>query len=369
MPIIADEVADYIKNSSIFADKRKGLVDVPIMMGEITINTATSTLQGSEIRDHFGDPKFAALIHDLDLGFSPINFIAPNAPLPHNRKRDYAQVNITKKYLEIIKWRRQQGPPEHPTDMLWNLMSSTYKNGEPIPDEEIAHLMMALLLAGQHSSAAVSSWVMLRLGQQQNMAEKLLAEQRDTLGSEDEPLTYENIQRLKLHSWVIKETLRLHAPIHSIMRKVTSPMSIENYVIPVGHVLLAAPGTSARDEAYFENPMTWDPDRWGEYEKAGRMAPQDDTADGKSDIGYGFISKSSMSESPYLPFGAGRHRCIGERFAMVELTVILATMVRILKFRGVNGSDKIRDTDYSVRRRVHAIGWSVSFSFSRLMQQ
>jgi len=65
----------------------------------------------------------------------------------------------------------------------------------------------------------------------------------------------------------------------------------------------------------------------------------------KFDYGYGLISKGASS--PYLPFGAGRHRCIGEQFASVQLLTITATMVRMFKFRNVDGKKGVVETDYS----------------------
>lgn len=63
------------------------------------------------------------------------------------------------------------------------------------------------------------------------------------------------------------------------------------------------------------------------------------------DYGYGAVSKGTAS--PYLPFGAGRHRCIGEKFAYVNLGVIVATLVRHLKFFNPVGRNGVPETDYS----------------------
>jgi cytochrome P450 len=65
------------------------------------------------------------------------------------------------------------------------------------------------------------------------------------------------------------------------------------------------------------------------------------------DYGYGMISKGASS--PYLPFGAGRHRCIGEQFAYVQLGTVLASMVRLVKFTQVEGRENegVVKTDYS----------------------
>jgi len=62
------------------------------------------------------------------------------------------------------------------------------------------------------------------------------------------------------------------------------------------------------------------------------------------DYGYGLVSKGTGS--PYLPFGAGRHRCIGEQFAYLQLGAITATMVREFKLSTGEGF-RLVGTDYS----------------------
>ena len=315
-------------------------------MAEITIYTASRSLQGKEVRDKF-DSSFADMYHDLDMGFSPINFALPWAPLPHNRKRDYAQQKMAQTYSEIIKNRRESGGQRNSDDMIWNLMGCVYKDGTPVPDIEIAHIMIALLMAGQHSSSSTSAWIMLRLASRPDILEELYDEQKSVLGTDLPPLSYDNLQRLSLNSQVVKETLRIHAPIHSIMRKVKSPMPIEGtpYVIPTTHVLLAAPGVTSKTPEHFPNPADWEPHRWDAAAGNANVETEEED-DEKVDYGYGLVSKGASS--PYLPFGAGRHRCIGEQFAYVQLGTITATMVRAFKLRSLDGTKKIVETDYSV---------------------
>jgi sterol 14-demethylase len=106
------------------------------------------------------------------------------------------------------------------------------------------------------------------------------------------------------------------------------------------------------DPLIWKNPKEWDPYRWSDPEGVAAQAGKVyDGADGeKIDYGYGAISKGT--DSPYLPFGAGRHRCIGEQvgrhivrlelyadllcvsqFAYVQLGTILGTLVRRLELK------------------------------------
>ncbi|RKF83358.1 Eburicol 14-alpha-demethylase [Golovinomyces cichoracearum] len=345
VPIIQNEVETFLKKCPSFKGQ-KGTVDITEVMAEITIYTASHALQGKQVRDKF-DSSFAALYHDLDMGFSPINFMLPWAPLPHNRARDHAQRTIAKIYMDLIKSRRAEKEKyEQEHDIMSHLMRSTYKDGTPVPDREIAHMLIALLMAGQHSSSSTSSWIMLWLAARPDIMEELYQEQLEVFGSDKTlpPLKYEDLSQLRLHQNVLKEVLRLHAPIHSIIRQVMTPMPVEgtNYVIPTSHSLLSAPGCTSRDPAYFPNPLQWDPHRW-DPKSGGVIVP--DLNDEKFDYGFGLISTGASS--PYLPFGAGRHRCIGEQFATVQLVTIMATMVRFFRFHNVDGRKGVVDTDYS----------------------
>lgn len=232
--LISSETRSYL--SERFQGPR-GTVDVVPAMAELTIYTASRSLQGKEVRSKF-DSSFADLYHDLDMGFTPINFMLPWAPLPQNRKRDAARNKMADTYTEIVKARRRQIEEgkeevgEREEDMIWNLMACKYKDGRPLADHEIAHMMIALLMAGQHSSSSTSSWILLRLATRPDLQDELYAEMEEVLGVEETvgedgtksgrfgELTHEKLQMLKLNAQVVKETLRLHAPIHSIMRKV-----------------------------------------------------------------------------------------------------------------------------------------------------
>lgn len=345
VPQITEEVNNFLKGYASFKGQ-KGTVNIPSAMAEITIYTASRSLQGKEVRNRF-DSSFADLYHDLDMGFSPINFMLHWAPLPHNRARDRAQQKIAQTYMEIIKERRAKGYDKEAKDIMLQLMNSSYKNGQQVPDHEIANMMIALLMAGQHSSSSTSSWIMLRLASRPDIMEELYQEQLQVLGPDLPDLQYEDLARLPLNQAIVKETLRLHTPIHSIMRAVKSPMSVPgtNFVIPTSHVIMASPGVTSQTPEYFPEPYVWEPHRWTTDSSSLGTKKVSAEEEEYEDYGYGMISKGASS--PYLPFGAGRHRCIGEQFAMVQLGTIIVAMVREFKFKNVGGKEGVVGTDYA----------------------
>jgi len=339
VPLINDEVLNFFKCSPHFKGK-SGSAPLTTVIPELTLFTASRSLQGKEVRDALNGTH-AALFHDLDMGFTPVNFMFPWLPLPKNKRRDHAQRQMAKLYTDIITRRKAGTDKSEHIDMIWNLMNRTYKSGRPLTDKEIAHCMIALLMAGQHTSMATTSWVLLHLAERPDIVEELYQEQIKIFGPELSPLTFDKLSEMDGVNNVVKEILRIHPPLHSIIRKVKSPMQVEgtNYVIPDTHFVMAAPGVSAVDEKYFKDPYAFDPSRWIGHEK-------DEDSSEKVDFGYGLVSKGTAS--PYLPFGAGRHRCIGEQFANVQLGTIIATFVREFTFALPPGQTTVPPVDYNV---------------------
>ena len=96
-----------------------------------------------------------------------------------------------------------------------------------------------------------------------------------------------------------------------------------------------------RSDDEFPDASTWNPRRWERIEEPKERERE------KVDYGYGLVATGV--DSNYLPFGAGQHRCIGEQFAVLQLSVLVTVMVRNLKVRNVEGQTGVVESDYSVR--------------------
>ena len=110
--MIEDEVSQYLRKEPSFRVFQMndinewGQFDVLKVTQEMTILTATHTLQGKEVRSSM-DTTFAQLFTDLDGGFTPLNFMFPNLPLESYRKRDRAQKKMSDFYINIVKARKE----------------------------------------------------------------------------------------------------------------------------------------------------------------------------------------------------------------------------------------------------------------------
>ena len=96
-----------------------------------------------------------------------------------------------------------------------------------------------------------------------------------------------------------------------VPRALAAPSEDGQYVIPKGHTAVATPAFTQIDRKIWKNHTEWDPYRWIDPNGEAALALQEYLAGDKVDYGYGLVSKGT--DSVYQPFGAGRHRCIGEQ--------------------------------------------------------
>ncbi|KAJ7679053.1 lanosterol 14-alpha-demethylase [Mycena polygramma] len=349
--MVEDEVEEFLNKDPRFKTYQDndinewGNFDAIDTMAEITILTASRTLQGKEVRDSL-DKSFSKLYNDLDGGFTPLNFLFANLPLESYRKRDVAQKKMSEFYVDIITKRKQNPDGDHHYDMIASLLDQKYRSGDKLRDHEVAHIMIALLMAGQHTSSATLSWTMLHLASRPDIADALYDEQVKRFGNPDgtmRPMSYEDLRHLPLLDSCVRETLRMHPPIHSIMRKVredvvvpatlAAPSKDSVYVVPKDTYVLASPLMAQLDPRIWKETATWNPARWNDEEGVAAQALKDYTDEHGEKIDYGFGAVSKGTDSPYQPFGAGKHRCIGEQFAYLQIGTILASIIRKVELR------------------------------------
>jgi len=305
--IIETETKEYLERR--WGDS--GEVDLLEAMNKITILTASRCLMGNDIRKHLGEDneRIAHLYHELELGINPLSFFFPNLPLPGFKRRDRARKEVADIFKSIIAERRKN-PDDSREDIMGILMSSEYKDGTKLGDEQLAGMMIALLFAGQHTSSITATWTGLLLNNHKTFYDEVIEEQRAIRKQNDGPINFDGIKAMNKLENAIRETLRMYPPLIMLMRKVlqnihyTNPNTKREFVIPKGHVMCVSPGTSMRLATTFENPDTFDPHRFERGEHLKHL--------------FNIIS-----------FGGGKHGCPGENFGIIQIktlwTVLLNT--------------------------------------------
>ena len=350
VPLIIQEIMKFIKRASMFCSFHETF-NVSTIMTKIIIYTISRSLQKKEVRSKF-DSSFVDLYHHLDINFFLINFMLSWASLSHNQKRNFAQRKMTQTYLEIIRAWRQEDVKKNSNDMIWNLMSCAYKNDDVISNFEIAHMMIVLLMIEQHSFSSTIAWIILRLISRSDILEELYVKQCVVLELDFSFLTYDFLQRLSLNAQVIKKTLRLHASIHFIMRKIKSSIQAFDslYTISTSHVLLVASNVISKLFSHFLEFILWKSHRWNVDSSLNviHLVVDDAAAEEEEEkVNYNYDLVSKDAKSSYLFFDVDRHRCIDEAFAYVQLSIIVVIMMRAFHFRNLNDVKDVDGTDYS----------------------
>ncbi len=222
-------------------------------------------------------------------------------PLPFNRRFDQAREAVRATISTAVAELQASG---HDTgDMLSMLLrAEDEETGRPLTGHQVCSEILTLAVAGTETTASVLSWVLYELARDPGIEERVQAELGDVLGGR--PVTFDDIGRLPYLQRVINEALRLHHTGWLVTRRTTEETRIGQWTLPAGTELAYCQHALHRDPELFPDPLSFDPDRW----------------------------KDSSPPPAFLPFGAGKHKCIGDRFALTELVTAIATIVRAVRF-------------------------------------
>jgi sterol 14-demethylase len=281
-----------------------GVVDAYPFFQKLTSYTSSACLLGREFRDEMSD-EFAAVYHDLERGISPVGYIHPYLPIPAFRRRDAARARLGEMVAEIVARRVKSG--YRGEDFLQTLMDSTYADGTKLTDHEITGMLVAAMFAGHHTSAATTTWTLLELLQAPAMLAEVVAEVDTTLADGD-ALDMKTLRAMEKVEWSVKEALRLHPPLFILLRAALEDVEVHGFTIPKGTWVAVSPWVAHRDDRVFAEARTFDPHRF---------SPE------RAEDARAFA---------YIAFGGGRHKCMGNAFALLQIKTILAILLQRYDF-------------------------------------
>uniref|UniRef100_T1PG00 Cytochrome P450 n=1 Tax=Musca domestica TaxID=7370 RepID=T1PG00_MUSDO len=174
-------------------------------------------------------------------------------------------------------------------------------------DKDVMDEVNTIMFEGHDTTSAGSSFVLCMLGIYKDIQEKVLAEQKAIFGDNFlRDCTFADTMEMKYLERVIMETLRLYPPVPLIARRAEFDVKLASgpYTIPKGTTVVIAQFAVHRNPQYFPNPEKFDPDNFLPERMANRHY-------------YSFI-----------PFSAGPRSCVGRKYAMLKLKVLLSTIIR-----------------------------------------
>lgn len=282
----------------------RGEIDLVEFCAKLTNFTSTHCLIGREFREQMSE-EFAQVYYDLERGITPAAYIHANLPLPSMRRRDRARARLVEMIGEIVQKRRASG--HRGEDFLQTLMEAQYKTGEKLTDHEITGMLLASMFAGHHTSSVTTAWTLIELLRTPNYLDRMLAELHKVYPAGAD-VTFLSLRQIPLTEFAVKEALRLHPPLYILLRAALVDFEYDGYLLPKGTWLATSPYVSHRIPTVFTNPEAFDPDRFG----PGR--------------------EEDKRQFSYIAFGGGRHKCLGNAFAMLQVKTIFAILLRGFEF-------------------------------------
>ena len=297
-----------------------GEIELLDFFSELTIYTSTACLIGRKFRDQL-DSRFANYYHLLERGTDPLCYVDPYLPIESFRIRDEARENLVGLVEEIMKQRIANPPQEKSErDMLDVLVSIPDEDGRPrFTADEITGMFISLMFAGHHTSSGTSSWTLIELMRNLDIYAEVRNE-LDELYADGQEVSFHALRQIPKLENVIKETLRLHPPLIILMRVAQGEFEVQGYPIHQGDFVATSPAISNRIPQDFPEPDAFDPDR---YEK-----PREEDV---------------LQRWTWIPFGAGRHRCVGAAFATIQIKAIFSVLLREYDFEMIQPPESYRN--------------------------
>lgn len=203
---------------------------------------------------------------------------------------------------------------ENADDLLQMLLDARYQDtGEPMNEQQLLDESKIIFVAGHETSANALAWTWYLLAQHPAITQKLRAEITDVLG--DRRPTFSDLPNLTYTTQVIEESMRLYPPAWITDRVSIEEDEIGAVRIPANVMAIPYIYGAHHNPAIWEDPEVFNPDRFS----AG--------------------NRKKIPPYAYLPFGGGPRLCIGNNFAIMEMQLILAEMIRRYHFELLPGQD------------------------------
>lgn len=287
----------------------EGEIDLLEWFSELTIYTSSACLIGPKFREQL-DSRFAHLYHDLEQGTDPHAYIDAYADIPAFRKRDAARAGLVELVSAIMDDRIANPPADkEDRDLLDVLVSIKDEDGtHRFTPNEVTGIFISMMFAGHHTTSGTSAWMLIELLKHPDYLAEVVAE-LDDIYAEGAEYSFGALRQMPRVENALKETLRLHPPLIILMRVAQEDVRIGDYVVHAGQTVAASPAVSNRLPEDFPDADAFDPDRYAEPRQ--------------EDI---------VNRWTWIPFGAGRHRCVGAAFAQLQIKAIFSVLLREFEF-------------------------------------
>jgi cytochrome P450 len=303
---------------------RKQVFDIAAEMSVLTLRIVGQTLFRIDLTsdtDEIGMAVTSSMERMTHRLTSPLA-LPLRIPTPGNLRFRKVLQTLDRVVFDIIAERRRV--PEDRGDLLSMFMLTEDEDtGERMTDKQLRDEVLTMLLAGHETSANVLTWTWYLLSRHPDVEAKLAAELREVLDGRMPAM--HDLPRLTYAEMVLRESMRIYPVVYSFHRNAIAEDEIRGDPIAPGQVVAISPYVVHRHPEFWPDAEQFDPERF----TPDRVAERHPFA--------------------YIPFAAGPRLCIGNRFALAEMQLILATVAQRYRLRPVAGQNVIPQAQVTLR--------------------
>jgi cytochrome P450 len=282
-------------------------LDVARAMMALTMSIVGKTLFGTDVEAEAA--AVGGAMHTLTEAFAqvngPLGVFYRTLRLPAVRRAEQARDQLNAIMYRLVAEHRAQGDQGDLLSML--LAAQDEDDGQSMTDEQVRDEAMTLFLAGHETTANALNWTWYVLSQNPAAEAQLHAELDTALAGR--PPAAQDLPRLPYTRMVLAEAMRLYPPVWVIGRAAREDVALGGYTIPAGATVITSQWVLHHDARYYPEPFVFQPERW---------TPE---------------AQAQRPKFAYFPFGGGPRLCIGEQFAWMEGSLLLATLAQQWRLR------------------------------------
>lgn len=301
--------AAHVALSQALPDEQKeGLVDMDAFFSGLAMDVIMRTMfsstasETSRLASQATQVLSAAAMREMFMPFTLPDWL----PLPGKAAKRNALRDLRAVVSQHIATRRSN-PNEVQSDLLAMLLALRDEaTGESLSDQEIFDQCMVTFQAGHETSATALLWWSRLMAEHPAVCEQAMQEV-DTLLQGRAPVAAD-VHQLPWLTATLKEAMRLYPPVAALMtRRATRDISVGDWLIPKDSMIRITPWHLQRDARYFSDPDRFMPER--------------------------FAAPDAQAHRAWMPFGTGPRVCIGQHFAMMEMTLVAAIFLQRFHMR------------------------------------